>query len=283
MTSQRTEPDTASNPQGPQRTEVDADSELRAMLKDENTSALTKYMLLVLGRKSLLGLMWFELVMLCTQNLPGALGILLRRKLWKTFLGHVGRNVVIGRGVTIRHPHRIRLGDNVVIDDHAVLDAKGFQDVAINLGADTVIGRNTVLSCKSMGPNSGKFVLAERVNISCNCTLISETEFRIGTKVLIAGHCYMIAGGNHGTDRVDMPILDQPMFEKGGVTLEDHVWVGANVTVLDGVTVGRDSVVAAGAVVTKSVPAFTIAGGVPAKVLKDRKAEANLKFDAKTA
>ncbi|MEM1445434.1 MAG: acyltransferase [Planctomycetota bacterium] len=253
--------------------EVDADSELRAMLKDESTGALTKYMLLVLGKKSVVKLAWFEVVMLLTQNLPGALGILLRRKLWKTFLGYVGRNVVIGRGVTVRHPHRIRLGDNVVIDDHAVLDAKGSQDVAIDLGADTVIGRNTVLSCKSMGSNSGKFVLAERVNISCNCTLISETEFTIGTKVLIAGHCYMIAGGNHGTDRVDIPILDQPMIEKGGVHIEDHAWLGANVTVLDGVTIGRDSVVAAGAVVTKSVPEFTIAGGVPAKVLKERQAD----------
>ncbi len=261
---------TAAQP-APPRQEVDADSELRAMLKDEKTGALTKYMLLVLGRKSLLQLAWFELVMLLTQNLPGALGILLRRKLWRTLLAHTGRNVVIGRGVTVRHPHRIRLGDNVVIDDYAVLDAKGTQEVAIDIGADTVIGRNTVLSCKSMGSNSGRFVLAERVNISCNCTLISETEFKIGTKVLIAGHCYLIAGGNHGTDRTDAPILDQPMFEKGGVTIEDHAWLGANVTVLDGVTIGRDSVIAAGAVVTQTVPAFTIAGGVPAKVLKDRK------------
>lgn len=248
------------------------------MLKDDNTSALTKYMMLVLGRRSLLGLMWFETVMLLTQNLPGALGIILRRKLWKTLLGHAGRNLVIGRGVTVRHPHRIKLGDNVVIDDHAVLDAKGFQDVAIDLGDDTVIGRNTVLSCKSMGENSGRFKLDARVNISCNCTLISETEFHIGTKVLVAGHCYMIAGGNHGTDRVDLPILDQPMIEKGGIDLQDHCWVGANVTVLDGVTVGRDSVVAAGAVVTRSVPAFMIAGGVPAKVLRDRKAQADARL-----
>ena len=252
---------------------VDADFELRRMLKDENTSALKKYMGLVLGRQSFFGLAWFELVMLLTQNLPGALGVLLRRKLWKTLLGRCGRNVVIGRGVTLRHPHRIHLGDNVVIDDHAVLDAKGFQDVAIDIGNDSVIGRNTVLSCKSMGPNSGRFKIDERVNISVNCTLISETEFHIGTKVLIAGHCYLIAGGNHGTERTDIPILDQPMIEKGGIDLQDHCWLGANVTVLDGVTVGRDSVVAAGAVVTQPVPEFCIAGGVPAKVLRDRRAE----------
>ncbi len=258
--------------EAPTRIEVGADSELRSMLKDENTSALKKYMDLVVGKRSIGRLIWFEIVMLLSQNLPGAAGIVLRRKLYKTLLGSCGRGVVFGKGSSFRHPHRIRIGDNVVIDEHVVLDAKGTQDVAIDVGDDCVIGRNTVLSCKSMGPNSGKFVLAPRVNISVNCTLISETEFRIGTKVLIAGHCYMIAGGNHGTDRVDIPILDQPMIEKGGITLGDHCWIGANVTVLDGVTVGRDSVVAAGAVVTRSVDAFVIAGGVPAKMLKSRHA-----------
>jgi acetyltransferase-like isoleucine patch superfamily enzyme len=251
---------------------VDADSELRRMLKDEKASSLRKYMLLVLGRDSLLALLWYELVMLTCQNLPGALGIVLRRKLFKTLLGHCGRNVVFGRGVTLRHPQRIKLGDNVILDDAVTLDGKGSHETTIDIGSDCVIGRNTVLSCKSMGSNSGRFKLDERVNISVNCTLISETEFHVGKKVLIAGHCYLIAGGNHGTERTDMPILDQPMIEKGGIDIQDHCWLGANVTVLDGVTIGRDSVVAAGAVVTKPVPEYTIVGGVPAKVLKGRRA-----------
>ena len=59
-------------------------------------------------------------------------------------------------------------------------------------------------------------------------------------------------------------VYDQP------VVIEDDVWVGANVTILKGVTIGHGSVVAAGAVVTKSCPPYSIIGGVPAKVLKKR-------------
>lgn len=261
---------TASAPPAP--VEAPPDSELRAMMKDTDGSALKKYMAMVLGQDSLLALAWFELRLLLLSNLPGALGLVLRQKLYRSMFAACGKGVVIGKGVTLRHPHRIKIGDNVIIDDHAVLDAKGNREIAIDIGSDSVVGRNSVLSCKSSGETTGRIVLAERVNISVNCTLISETEFHVGTKVLIAGHAYMIAGGNHGLDRTDIPILDQPMTEKGGVTIEDHVWIGANVTVLDGVTIGRDSVVAAGAVVTKPVPEYAIAGGVPAKVLKDRRA-----------
>ena len=263
----------------PAHQEVSADSELRAALKDDSTSSLAKYMLLTTGERSLWKLLRFELLTFFLKNLPGAPGILLRQKLYPLLIGEMGRGVVIGAGVTIRHPHRIRLGDRVIVDDHGVLDAKGRSGAkrddepwTIDIGADGVIGRNTVLSCKSMGENAGRITLAERVNISVNCTLLSETDFTIGTKVLIAGHCYLIAGGNHGTDRTDVPILDQPMIEKGGIDIGDHCWLGANVTVLDGVVIGRDSVIAAGAVVTRSVPEYTVAGGVPAKVLKERRA-----------
>ena len=261
----------------PEAVEVSADSELRAALKDAGTSSLTKYMLLTIGERSLLKLLRFELLTFFLKNMPGAAGILLRQKLYRLIIGHLGRSMVIGCGVTLRHPHRIRLGDRVIVDDHCVLDAKGRTGPrtdddgwTIDIGDDGVIGRNTVLSCKSMGANAGTITLAPRVNISVNCTLLSETTFTIGTKVLIAGHGYLIAGGNHGTARTDLPILDQPMIEKGGIAIGDHCWLGAQVTVLDGVTIGRDSVIAAGAVVTRPVEPYTIAGGVPAKPLKRR-------------
>ena len=260
-----------------EHTEVSADSELRAALKDDRLPAWKKYALMTVGRTSLWALLRHDLIMDFCQNMPGAFGIVMRQKLYRFLLGEMGRGVVIGRGVTLRHPHRIRLGHRVIVDDDCVLDAKGRsgpkradQPWSIDLADDCVIGRNTVLSCKSMGEHAGVIHLAERVNISVNCTLLSETSLNVGAKVLIAGHTYIIAGGNHGTDRVDLPILDQPMFEKGGVAIGDHCWLGAQVTVLDGVTIGRDSVVAAGAVVREPVEAFTVVGGVPARVLKRR-------------
>ncbi|MFW6032971.1 MAG: acyltransferase, partial [Phycisphaeraceae bacterium] len=191
----------------------------------------------------------------------------LRQKLYPRLLGACGRGVVIGRNVTLRHPQRIALGDGVIIDDGCVLDAKGEDDRTIELGPGSILGRNTILSCKG-----GRIVLDRDVNISVNCTLISETSLHIGEKTLLAGHCYLIAGGNHGLERTDVAPVDQPYYEKGGIDIARHGWLGAGVRVLDGVRMGQGAVAAAGAVVHQSVPEFAIVGGVPAKVIRNRKA-----------
>lgn len=246
---------------------VDADSEVRRMMKDTEGSALKKYMALTVGKPSMLALIKYELLTGLLGPIPGAFGLVLRQKLYRHMFAGCGRKVVFGRNVTIRHPHRLKFGDNVIIDDNAVLDGKGESDITIEIGSGSIVGRNSILSCKG-----GSIRLADKVNISVNCTLLSETFLNIGENVLIAGHCYLVAGGNHGLERTDIPILDQPLIEKGGIDIKEHCWLGANVTVLDGVTIGRDSVAAAGSVVTKPVAEYHIVGGVPAKVIKDRKA-----------
>lgn len=252
-------------PDAPPRTVGQVDTEVRKLLKDDQQSALRKYAWLTVGRPGLWALARYELLTSLLGSLPGAMGIALRQKFYRRLFGRCGRGVVIGRNVTIRHPHRIALGDGVIIDDNCVLDAKGEADRTLTIGSHTILGRNTILSCKG-----GVIELGERVNISVNCTLISETRLRIGDKTLIAGHCYLIAGGNHGLDRTDVPVCEQPCIQKGGIDIAPHCWLGAGVTVLDGVTIGRDSVVAAGAVVHRPLPAFVIAGGVPAKILRQR-------------
>ncbi len=262
--------DTATATPEKRRVEVDVDSELRRMLKDPETSAMKKYMALVLGRQSYLGLFWFELRMVLLCNLPGALGIVLRKTFYKSMFESMGGGVVIGRGVTIRHPHRIRIGAGAIIDDFTVLDGKGDLPVTIDIGKGCIIGRNTTLSCKQVAEHSGRMVLKDNVNISVNCTLISESNLEIGEKVLIAGHCYLNAGGNHGLDRIDLPILDQPMIHKGGISIAAGSWLGAGSVLLDGSRIGRNAVIAAGAVVNGEVEACTIVGGVPARLLRRR-------------
>jgi acetyltransferase-like isoleucine patch superfamily enzyme len=249
--------------------EVQAQTELRGVLEDRGRSAFAKYTQLAVGRPGVLALLKYELLTGLLGSVPGALGFFLRQKFYRLLLGSCGRGVAFGRNVTIRHPHRIHIGDRVVIDDNAVLDAKGDHPRAIQIGDDAIIGRGSILSCKS-----GTISLGARANISANCTLISESTLTIGDRVLIAGHCYIIAGGNHGLSRVDMAPIDQPRLERGGVRIADNCWLGASVTVLDGVTLGRDAVIAAGAVVKRSVPAFCIAAGVPAKVRYDRRERA---------
>ena len=100
----------------------------------------------------------------------------------------------------------------------------------------------------------------------------TEAPLTIGRKVIF-GPCPTIITGDHRIDALGKFIMDST--EKlpdndAPVTVEDDVWAGANITILKGVTIGRGSVIAAGAVVTRSCPPYSIIGGVPAKVLKFR-------------
>ena len=102
----------------------------------------------------------------------------------------------------------------------------------------------------------------------------TRAELKIGNKVIFGPHPTIITG-DHRFDIVGKYIIDIHDDEKlpnqdAPVIIEDDVWLGANVTVLKGVTIGRGSVVAAGAVVTKSFPPYSIIGGVPAKFIKRR-------------
>jgi acetyltransferase-like isoleucine patch superfamily enzyme len=86
----------------------------------------------------------------------------------------------------------------------------------------------------------------------------------------MAGHCYLVAGGNHSFDKTDVPIMFQPSRDMGGITIADDVWLGASVTVLDGVSMGKGCIVGAGAVVKDSLQEYNIAVGVPARKVKSR-------------
>ena len=85
--------------------------------------------------------------------------------------------------------------------------------------------------------------------------------------VMIAPNC-MIAGGNHGIVNHGTPMIKQVCSTTGPIIIGNDVWIGANTVVLDGVCIGTGSVIAAGSVVHKDVPPFTIVAGVPAKFLK---------------
>jgi acetyltransferase-like isoleucine patch superfamily enzyme len=109
-------------------------------------SARQKYARLVVGREGWSALLFYEFVQLASQWVPGALGLALRKLLYPRLLGHCGRNVVFGQHVVLRHPHKIHVGDDVVVDDHCLLDAKGDSNAGIVIGAGTFLGRNTILS-----------------------------------------------------------------------------------------------------------------------------------------
>lgn len=102
----------------------------------------------------------------------------------------------------------------------------------------------------------------------------TNAPLTIGKKVIFGPHPTIITG-DHRIDVIGKHLMDVTDDEKlqendAPVTIEDGVWCGANVTILKGVTIGRGSIVAAGAVVTKSCAPYSIIGGIPAKLIKMR-------------
>jgi len=229
-------------------------------------SAFKKYRELFIGKGGLGSFVTYELIVFLFSWVPGALGLFLRKLFYPLLFENIGKGVAFGHHITIRHPHKISISDHSFIDDYSVLDAKGEDNKGIRIGKNSYIGRNTILSCKG-----GSIFLGDFSNISANCSLLSETIIEIGSYTFLAGHCYLVAGGNHKYDRTDIPIMMQPSLDKGGIRIRKDCWLGASVKVLDGVSIERGCVVGAGAVVNKSLPEYSIAVGVPARKTGQRK------------
>jgi acetyltransferase-like isoleucine patch superfamily enzyme len=226
-------------------------------------SALRAYQDLVLGSRSLGRLVQYELVMLTSSWVPGALGLLLRKLLYPLLLGGCGRGVVFGQGVVLRHPHKVRLGDGVTIDDLVVLDAKGTTNRGIDIGPGAFLGRGTILSCKD-----GDITLGDHANLGFHCEVFSGSSVTVGAHALFAAQVYLVGGG-HEFEARDAAVIEQPRTSRG-IVLGDNVWLGAGAKVLDGLRIGSHVVVGAGAVVTADLPEGAIAAGVPARVVRLR-------------
>ena len=134
-------------------------------------------------------------------------------------------------------------------------------------GRGVVFGANVVLR------QPGRIRLGEHVGVNAR-TIIQSTSgcpVDIGRDCIIGQSCLIIGGGSYDLSDPDALIREQPIRRDGGVTLEENVWLGGKVSVLGGVRVGRGSVVAAGAVVSRSLPADSVAMGVPAAVVRSRR------------
>jgi len=227
------------------------------------TSAREKYAALVIGRTDLGSLLKYELIVTLTQGCPGALGLALRKALYPLLLGSCGRNVVFGQNVVIRHPHKIHVGDDVVIDDNCLIDAKGESNAGIRIGSGVFIGRNSILSCKN-----GDIELANGANVGFNCEIFSASRVRIGANVLMAAYSYVI-GGDHDFSDASRPVLEQTR-RSAGVSVGDGAWIGAGAKILDGVSVGEGAVIGAAAVVREDVEPRAVAVGIPARIVSTR-------------
>ena len=222
--------------------------------------ARAKYSALIVGRTGWAALLRYEAVVLLSQAVPGALGLALRKALYPRLLGACGRNVVFGQNVVLRHPHKIRIGDDVVVDDNCLLDAKGESNAGITIGSGVFVGRNTILSCKN-----GDIEIADGANIGFNCEVFSASRVRIGRDTLLAAYVYLVGGDHEFSDR-GKAVIEQTRSSRG-ITVGDGAWIGSGATVLDGLAIGDRAIVGASAVVRSDVPAGATAVGVPARLV----------------
>jgi len=240
---------------------------LHDQLTDQNKSAMQRYQALALGTDSLWYLIKFELIMLLSSWLPGALGLVMRKFLYPFILGSIGRNVVIGQGVAIRHGQKIRIADNVVIDNGATLDAKGDDNQGISIGADTIISRNVVLSCKNGDIHIGSHCT---IGIGSIVHAMQGSDVTLGDDVLVGAMSYFIGSGPYVSEQLDVPFKEQGMQPQGGINVAGNVWFGSNVQIMDGVKIAQGAIVGTAAVVNKDVAEYMVVAGVPAKPIRSR-------------
>jgi acetyltransferase-like isoleucine patch superfamily enzyme len=226
-------------------------------------SSRERYAALIVGRPGWRALLHYELVQLFSQNVPAALGLALRKALYPSLLGACGRNVIFGQNVVLRHPHKIRIGDNVVIDDNCLIDAKGEGNRGISIGSGVFIGRSSILSCKN-----GDIEIGDGANVGFTCEIFSASRVTIGRDALLAAYCYVI-GGDHDFSDPAASVLEQGR-RSSGVAIGAGAWLGAGAKILDGVSVGDGAIIGAGAVVREAVPERAIAVGMPARVVGQR-------------
>lgn len=234
----------------PQQTSPNTPTHAHEQITDASTSALRKYQRIVVGSSSLWFTIKFELVSFLGNVLPGALGLWARQRLYRLIFKGIGRGTVFGANVILRHPNKITLGDNVVISDGCTLDARGDDNLGIDIGDNVIVGERTMLRCKN-----GNITVGDRVGIGANAGLyaVHGNHLHVGHDVMIGPYVYL--GGTHyHNDQVNIPIREQGIHALGGIRIGDMSYIGAHTTIVDGVNIGHACIIGAGAVVRNDVP-----------------------------
>jgi len=162
---------------------------------------------------------------------------------YRIILGSFGKNSVLVKPTAIDGPGRIFIENDVIISDGAwlaVVPHTGNFICKLSIGSNTYIGRFS--------------------------HIYAVSSIRIGKKVLIADKVY-ISDNTHSYTNIAMPVIDQPVVAVNEVEIKEGAWLGENVCII-GASVGRNSVVAANAVVLKDIPDYCVAAGTPAIIIK---------------
>lgn len=230
---------------------------IRHKMFQDSKSGVRKYAELVIGEYSFRKLVKYELTTFLFGPLPGAFGLILRRIFYPYLFKEIGKGVIFGRNLVLRHCDKIRIGNRVVIDDNTLIDARGSGEEGITIGDEVMIGRGCYIQAK-VGP----IHIGCRSGVGSGSTIVSQGGVHIDERVSIAGDC-RISGGLFEI----LPGGDQDFayrrYSKGPVRIERNCLVATGAIILDNVTVGEGTVVGAGSVVSMNIPRYTISSPRP--------------------
>ena len=190
------------------------------------------------------------------------------RGMWKSlFFGKHSGIVFAGKGVKIRHASHIRAKGGLTLGDGVYINAlsKG----GVELGDNVSLGAGTIIECTGVIRELGEYVkIGSHVGFAQNCFIAVRGPIEIGDDCIF-GPNVSVHSENHVFSDPDKPIRLQGASRQG-VKIGRDCWFGEGAVVLDGVEIGDGCVIAANAVVNKDVPANSVVGGVPARILKKR-------------
>ena len=176
--------------------------------------------------------------------------------------------VLIGKGASIRYARHLSVGRDFIVEDYAEVNCMTYRGIIA--GDRVTIGKHAIIRPTNIYGSA----IGEGLKIGNNSSIgpysyIGCSGFiEIGDNVMMSPRVSIYAE-NHLFDHPELTIKEQGV-KREFVKIEDDCWIAANTIILAGVTIGRGSVIAAGSVVTKDVPPYSIVGGVPAKVIKSR-------------
>jgi len=191
----------------------------------------------------------------------------LRGLFLKPFLKRSSGLVFLGCRVKVKHAYQLSAGKNLLLGDNVSINALSFN--GIQLGDQVSIASDSILFCTGVIAQKGTgIVIGDRTGIGARAFIAGQGGVTIGSDV-ITGPNIQIFSENHNFDDTTLTIKEQGVARQPTI-IGNNCWLGGGITILAGVTIGDGCVIAAGSVVTKSVPPNSVVAGVPAKVIKTR-------------
>lgn len=187
---------------------------------------------------------------------------------WRLWLKKSDGMILVGKHVTIRNPQYISVGLNLVVEDYC--EIQGISKQGVIIGKQVTVGRFSMVRPSGYyGREIGiGLKIGDYSNIGAYCYLGCGGGIEIGKNVMMSPRV-SLHSENHNFDQLNIPMREQGVTRKA-IVIEDDCWLASSSVILSGVHIGQGSIVAAGAVVTKDVPPYTIVGGFPARIIGRR-------------